>query len=104
MPYHTEVLNSVIEYLSNRQFEQEHYNDLPTGTEISEIITNKQNGKSTTDFKNEMLKRPGKAMEDLIVPMIQAIWKEETVPSNWNKGLITSLWKGKGDKELLTNH
>ena len=104
MPYHTEVLNSMNQFSANRQFEHEPYNDLPTVGEISDVIAKKENGKATTDFRNEMLKRPGKSMEDLICPMIQAIWKDESVPSTWNKGLITSLWKGKGDKEQLSNH
>ena len=36
--------------------------------------------------------------------MIRAVWKEESIPSDWNEGIITSLWKGKGDKENLKNH
>jgi len=32
------------------------------------------------------------------------VWAEEEVPANWNHGLITSLWKGKGDREMLKNH
>ena len=104
LPYHTEVENSIVAYVEDRQFELEPYNALPTPSEISTILANKKNGKSTTDFKNEMLKRPGKAMENLICPLIHAIWEEESVPTEWNKGLITSLWKGKGDKEQLSNH
>ena len=65
---------------------------------------NKTNGKSTTDIKNEMLKRPGESMTRFIYPMIKAVWEEEEVPKVWNRGRITSIWKGKGDKELLKNH
>ncbi len=36
--------------------------------------------------------------------MITTIWTEEMMPDSWNKGNITSIWKGKGDKEQLTNH
>ena len=43
-------------------------------------------------------------MVNFLLPMIHTIWKEEKVPKCWNKGKITSLWKGKGDKEDLRNH
>ena len=43
-------------------------------------------------------------MENIIYPLIQTVWREEKVPSDWNRGLITSLWKGKGDKEELKNY
>ena len=64
----------------------------------------KKNGKSTPDIKNEMLKRPGEAMIEILYPLVCTIWNEETVPKQWNKGNITSIWKGRGDKELLSNH
>ena len=40
----------------------------------------------------------------LLIPMIMTIWEEETIPSSWNQGNVTSLWKGKGDKEDLHNY
>ena len=49
-------------------------------------------------------KRPGEAMIDFIYPLIKTIWQEETVPQQWNEGNISSIWKGKGDKESLNNH
>ena len=104
LPYHTEIKQKINIYNENREYETEAYNITPSMVEISEIIAGKQNGKSTTDLRNEMLKRPGSAMENMVGPLIQTIWKEETVPEIWNKGLVTSLWKGKGDKELLSNH
>ena len=36
--------------------------------------------------------------------MIETVWQEETVPDPWKRGLITSIWKGRGDKETLNNH
>ena len=41
---------------------------------------------------------------DFIYPLVKTIWTEEQIPRIWNKGHITSLWKGKGDREMLTNH
>ena len=51
-----------------------------------------------------MLKRPGDTMVDFIQPLVTAIWNNEEIPQVWNKGLITSLYKGKGDKETLNNY
>ena len=36
--------------------------------------------------------------------MFASVWNEEEIPDHWNKGQITSIWKGKGDKEVLKNH
>ena len=39
-------------------------------------------------------------MTEFIYPLITTIWREKNIPKEWNKGAITSLYKGKGDKEL----
>ena len=103
-PYHHEVLEQINDCLLNREYEALPYNLLPHKNEIIEAIEKKTNGKSTTDIKNEMLKRPGEKMANYIYPLIKTIWEEEVIPSEWNLGKITSIWKGKGDKECLNNH
>ena len=103
-PYHDDVKNRTISYLTNYEHENEYYNTRPSFQEIGRIIEQKKNGKSTTDIKNEMLKRPGESMIKFLQPLITTIWKEENIPREWNKGQITSLYKGKGDKEMLTNY
>jgi predicted nucleic acid-binding protein len=40
-------------------------------------------------------------MIDAIYPVIKAFWHEEKVPKAWNAGLISSVWKGKGDRESM---
>ena len=103
-PYHIQLENRLTVYSNNREHESDLCNTPPTEAEISEIIENKKNGKSTTDFKNEMMKRPGEPMTKYIAVLIKTVWKEEKVPKDWKKGLVTSLWKGKGDRETLENH
>ena len=103
-PYHQETKEKIQTYLHDFTFDNDDYNLPPTYEEVHQIIQEKKNGKSTTDIKNEMLKRPGETMTKFIYPLITTIWKEEEIPSDWNKGQITSLWKGKGDKERLENH
>ena len=103
-PYHQEVKTNIGQFLQNRDYELLPYNILPNKAEIFEAIEEKTNGKSTTDIKNEMLKKPGAKMSDFLYPLIKTIWDEEEIPSKWNLGHITSIWKGKGDKERLENH
>ena len=50
-----------------------------------------------------MLKRAGASMANILYPMIRMIWNEEIIPNKWNTGNITSIWKGKGDRENLHN-
>ena len=103
-PFHTQLTNQITQYLNDIEHENDLCNTPPTEKEISEIIAKKKNGKSTTDIKNEMLKRPGDVMTKYVFTLIQAIWNEETVPESWRCGLVTSIWKGKGDRESLQNH
>ena len=42
-------------------------------------------------------------MVDLIYPVIKAFWNEEEAPKQWNEGVITNVWKGKGDREKMEN-
>ena len=51
-----------------------------------------------------MLKKGKYGFTHVITPLIKYIWKSEQIPSAWNLGYITSIWKGKGDKESLVNH
>ena len=98
----------MVEKINAYSTESEHeglsINNQPTASEICDIINRKQNGKSSTDLKNEMIKKPGDAMVNTISPMIWTVWQDESIPDPWKKGLITSIWKGRGDKEILNNH
>ena len=68
------------------------------------LIKNKNNGKATTDFKNEMLKGCSETFAKIITPIMQTSWRTECIAKVWNEGLISSLWKGKGNRENLNNH
>ena len=103
-PYHDEIKQLVQIYQNDRNNEDCTYNQGPTEDEIMAIIKNKQNGKATTDLKNEMLKNTKENFIGVLMPMMNAVWKEEQIPGSWNEGIITSIWKGKGDKESLKNH
>ena len=103
-PFHKDLEIRIKDYEKNREFENQLYNCPPTEKEIAEIITSKKNGKSTTDFKNEIVKKTGVPMVKYVTNLMETIWTEEKVPDPWKMGLVTSLYKGKGDKEVLSNH
>ena len=104
VPYH-QWHNQVKESVENLGKEQTTgpQDDVPTREEIKETIMNKKNNKATTDWKNEIVKRGGDEMVDLILPVMKAFWDEETPPVQWNQGVITNVWKGKGDREKMDN-
>ena len=102
-PYHRSVQEDIITYRSNFAYENMRHNRTPELEEVTDIIMKKKNGKSTPDLKNEMLKKPGSTMIEILYPLITTIWKEENIPRIWNTGNITSIWKGRGDKENPKN-
>ena len=102
-PYH-DLVKETTESLSNDDtWEKNEINEMPTKSEIRNAIKNKKNGKATTDWSNEMIKLGGEPMVDLIAIVVKAFWEEETAPDQWNEGLITNIWKGKGDREAMEN-
>ena len=103
-PYHTYVKTKMDIYSADMSYDDLIYNRVPTRQEIVDIIKKKKNGKSTPDVKNEMLKFSGESTINFLYPLFVEIWNNESIPSIWNRGYITCLYKGKGDKELLSNH
>ena len=101
--YHNEVENAIITLTNNREEGLPENDGPPSEIEIKEAIEKKKNGKATTDWKNEIIKKGGNEMVKFIAPVIQAFWEEECSPKQWNFGLITNVWKGKGDRECMEN-
>ena len=77
---------------------------IPTENEVKTILENKKNNKASTDIKNEMMKYTKDQFTKILMPLIKEVWLIEKVPTAWKKGAITTIWKGKGDKERLENH
>ena len=86
-----------------KEIEHHECNTIPTVQEIKQAIANKKNGKSSTDLKNEFFKKGGDAMVTVIYSVIKTVWEEEEIPKQWNESYITSVWKKKGDRELMKN-
>lgn len=101
--YQLLVEKEIPEMKINKENERHECNTIPTVQEIKQAIANKKNGKSSTDLKNEFLKKGGDAMVTVMYSVIKTVWEEEEVPKQWNESYITSVWKKKGDRELMKN-
>ena len=102
-PYHLEVRKNVERLVTEDREASGEDDRIPTEKEIQEAINKKKNKKATTDWKNEVIKRGGIEMVRFVYPVVKAFWTEETTPKQWNMGVITNVWKGKGDREIMTN-
>ena len=103
-PMHHEIKSKMLVMQIDTQNDNDWYNFIPTERQILDIIRKKKNGKASTDIKNDMMKKSQEGFAKVLLPLIRYIWTNEQIPSNWNTGYITSIWKGKGDKESLNNH
>ena len=72
--HHEEVGRNMEVYEEDRNFEDEVYNVATSREEIAQAVEEKKGGKSTTDFKNEMIKRGGEPLIQALVPLIEAVW------------------------------
>ena len=99
--FHAEVKRKFENYGHNLEFEDEWYSALPSKKEIGEIIKGKKNQKATTDYPNELIKRGEDQFVDCLYPVISHFWEKEIPPKEWNLGLISNVYKGKGDRENL---
>ncbi len=52
----------------------------------------------------EMLKTGGDAALSWLHTLVCAIWRTETIPTDWKKGLVVPIWKGKGDAKECNNY
>ena len=103
-PHHEIVKIENQRFLVNTNKDHEWYNLPPSTNEVLEILRRKKNGKSSTDFRNEMMKLTESQFLKNFMPLLNTIWEHEKVPKEWNTGSITSIYKGKGDRECLKNH
>jgi hypothetical protein len=99
--YHDQVQEAITQFGMDKQYDDKAYNRVPTKKEIEKSIAKKKNKKTTTDFPNELIKQGGTKMVNLVHNLISYFWETEIAPCPWNEGIITNVWKGKGDRERM---
>ena len=72
--------------------------------EVKHAIKNLKNGKSPgiDNIYAEMLKADPVTLANILLNLFVTIWEDETLPSDWSKGLIVKLAK-KGDLQICDN-
>ena len=50
------------------------------------------------DIAGALQKAGGEAMIQGLHRVLTAVWQTGTIPPNWKRGLVTPIWKGKGDR------
>ena len=70
-PYH-QMVEYRVSLLGQQQTINPQLDSIPTREEVKKAIKNKKNKKATTDWKNEILKRGGDPMVEMIMPVMEA--------------------------------
>ena len=52
----------------------------------------------------EPLKAGGNAVLVLLHAVLFSAWKTGIIPTDWKRGLVVPLWKGKGDRQDCNNY
>ena len=80
--------------------------DLPSLAEVREAVACMKSGKApgVCDIPSELLKAGGEPVAVALHSVVCAIWRSESVPTDWTKGLIVPIWKGKGDRQDCSNY
>ena len=75
-----------------------------TGSEILGAISRMKRGKASgdDDLPVEIVKEAGEDAQKLLLTIMQNAYRQETVPAEWQKGIISPIFK-KGDKALCEN-
>lgn len=102
----TQQINSENRYVEQIYREEENLsNEVPKEEEILEVIRGLKNNRSAGEDGNqaEMIKYGGRKLHEMIVKLIQEIWKNEDMPKSWRVALICPIHK-KGDKTECGNY
>ncbi len=72
----------------------------PSLAEVREAVNKLKCGKAAgiCNVSAEMLKAGGESMIRGLHAVLSAIWQSGTLPPDWKRGLVVSIWKGKWDR------
>ena len=78
----------------------------PSIDEVKEAVTKLRDGKAAgiCNISAELLKAGGEAMIRGLHAVLTAVWHSDTIPPDWKRGLVVSIWKGKGDRQDCNNY
>ena len=78
----------------------------PSLAEVRKAVSKLKCGKAAgiCNISGELLKAGGETMIHGLHAVLSAIWQSGTIPSDWKKGLVVPIWKGKGDRQDCNNY
>ena len=77
----------------------------PSFDGVKEAVARLRGGKAAgTCISVELLKDGGKAMTQGLRAVLTVVWHSGTIPPDWKRGLVTSIWKGRGDHQGCSNY
>lgn len=77
----------------------------PTLSEKEDVILKCKNGKAPgkDGINIELIKYGGEKIHEELYELIRRVWKTETLPREWRKGEIVTIYK-KGDRSQCKNY
>jgi len=80
--------------------------DPPSEEEAARAVSELKNGKASCICDNaaEMLKNGGPGTISWLINIIRRAWESETLPDDWQKGVILPFYKGKGSRQECKNY
>ena len=78
--------------------------DVPSFVETQAAVNRLKWGKAPgiCGVHAELLMAGGNAVLRLLHAVLCSAWKTGIIPTDWNRGLVVPLWKGKGDRKTAT--
>ena len=75
--------------------------------ELNQPIKKIKNGKTVPESDNipdaSFIKNEGNTMREILFNLFDSVMFTEDTPERWNTGVISSLYKGRGDREDMIN-
>ena len=80
--------------------------DAPSIAEVRMAVSKLKSGKAAgvCGIPGELLKEGGEGMIQGLHRVLTAVWQTGTIPPDWKRGLVTPIWKGKGDRRDCGNY
>ena len=91
----TETRSTLLDDLE-KSFEYDEEDDKPTYEEVAKACKDMKNGKSpgSDGIASETWK--DKALQPMLLKMVQYVWEKDEFPNEWNLSLINAIPKKKG--------
>ena len=104
--WQTTIDQQMIFYEKVREYDKLHINREITLNEIKDGIKILQKGKATgpDDIPNDFLIEGGRSVQVILWKVFNQIFAQEKVPEDWKEAEIISIYKGKGDPEVIGNY